>query len=176
MTWTPVVHLDPVFGEPRLALLKAGLDEISANVEYVLEELPRIRTSIGGPVADDAGKVFTDFRGCVYDVRSAIIDLWDELGLGVPGHPSDPGIANPDPRLGLGFIRDALHAEFEKLHALVQRLDAGKGDLGVGLAYMLVAESAANMLKAFLGIVTTLEELEARVPSQAIQSVGKGQP
>lgn len=164
MTWTPVVHLDPAFGEPRLAALRTGLEEISANVEYVLKELPGIRASIGGPVADDAGAVFMDFRGCVYDVRAEIINLRDKLGLGTPGEPSDPDIKNPNPRVTAGFIRNWLHADFEKLHALVQRLDAAKDDPGAGLAYLLVAGSAANMLNAFLGIVTTLEELEARLP------------
>jgi len=167
VTWTPVVHLDPAFGEPRLAALKAGLDEISANVEYVLEELLRIRLRIGVPVADDAEAVFIDFRACLYDVRPEIPNLRDKLGLGTPGQPQDPGIANPDPRVTAGFIRDWLHADFETLHALVQRLAAGKDNPGTGLAWMLVAESAANMLNAFLGMVTTLEELEARIPTCA---------
>lgn len=49
--------------------------------------------------------------------------------------------------------------ELAKLHALVQALQIGSGqDRGSGLAFLLVAESATNVLKAFSGMSDAAEK------------------
>jgi hypothetical protein len=154
--WKPVVHLDAAFGVPHLKALHEGLSEIIGNIDFVQQELPNVR--VPEAAAAQIRTVFSDFYSCCYDVRTEIKNLTDKLGLGDPDHPCDPGIANPDPRVTMGFIGNWLHAEFEKLHVLVQSLTGDKSS-----AYLLVAESAVNMLNAFAGIHAALEQIAAAV-------------
>jgi hypothetical protein len=159
--WKPILSIDPAFGRPRIVALLTGLREISNNVEYVLNELPT--ACPGVELRRQIDRVFRDFHNCLYDVRPEIPNLADKLGLNPGQPPNDPDIANPDPRVTIGFIRNWLQREFDDLHVLVQKLGADRGKPEVGLMFTLVAESAANMLNAFVGMLVALEEVEAAV-------------
>lgn len=159
--WKPVLRLDPAIAGPALAALHEGLSEIDSNIRFVLQELPKL--ALKAEFAAHVRKVFEDFAGCSHDVRPEILNLRDKLGHGDPNHPNDPGIANPDPRVTIGFIRDWLQAEFNDLHALVQALGAPAARREVGSAYILVAESAFNMLTAYGRMQDALDRVRAAV-------------
>ncbi len=137
--WQPVIHLDPAFGGAAVGEMHRALGEFSANVEYVLHELPTIQENAA--LRDSVHEIFMALRGTVHDVRTEILNLTDKLGLRPGEEPYDPDLG-PDPRGTLSLIACWLGEDLGKVHALVQSLGEP------GLLQVLVTESAANMLRA----------------------------
>ncbi|MFN9799999.1 MAG: hypothetical protein ACK54P_08290, partial [Bacteroidota bacterium] len=108
------------------------------NAAYIEQELPKIE------IAEESRRqileVCSALVGTKHDVITELSDLADlDLWSGAEE------IQNRVKRI-MGWSAE----ELPKLHGLVQTLQAGSSqDRGNGLAFLLVAESATNVLKAF---------------------------
>jgi len=106
---------------------------------YIEKELPNV-------VMEDALKeqtkdICSTLVGTKHDVISDLFEI-DEL---VASNAED-GVINSR----LDRLMDWMREDFSKIHGLVQKLDAAsKIDQAVGLAFLLVMESATNILNAF---------------------------
>jgi len=90
-------------------------------------------------------------------VRKEIRNLEDKLGMHAGEEPFDPEINNPDPLVTIGFINKWLGTEIEAMHQTVLHLDGlSKDDHALGGAYLLVAESAENILTAYSNVQVSL--------------------
>lgn len=64
----------------------------------------------------------------------------------------------------LAFLREWPREPFLMLDAVVRELERlAEGDMAAGSAYVLVAESAVNMLNADHAVLEALERIEARL-------------
>ena len=132
---------------------------MQSNVAYLRRELPNVTL----PAEDKARLewVLDEFDSLLYDLRNEAHNLEDKLGMHPGEAPNDPGLVNPDPRVALGFLREWPMKAFHGLHAVAQGLNAtAQEDPGVGPAFVLVAESAANMLNAYSGLQNVLGRIE----------------
>jgi hypothetical protein len=78
--------------------------------------------------------------------------------------PNDPGIVNKDPWVTVGFLREWPEELFQIMDDLVKALDvATRNDPRAGTAFILVAESATNMLSAFHDMQVALDQIEVAV-------------
>ena len=108
------------------------------NAAYIEKELPNIE--IGEESRRQILDICSALVGTKHDVVSELGELAD-LDLS----PGANAIQNRVKRI-MGWSAE----ELPKLHGLVQALQAGSDqDRGTGLAFLLVAESATNILKAF---------------------------
>ncbi len=140
--------------------LYSSAGEIAGNIANIRKELP----SLTIPQAEKLriGKVCEEFEGAVYDVRKEIRNLEDKLGMHPGEEPFDPDIKNPDPRATMGFIDRWLRTEIEAMHQTVLHLDGlSKADRALGGAYLLVAESAANILNGYSTVQDALSSIRA---------------
>ncbi len=141
-----------IFNE-RILKLYASHTEMAANIVYIRRELQKLR--MADDIRDEIVQMCDNFDSALYDVRKEVRTLEDKLGMHPGEEPFDPGVTNPDPRVTMEFIRNWLWSEIERLHAIVTRLERdSKGAADIGSVYVLVAESAVNILRAF----TTLKE------------------
>jgi hypothetical protein len=108
------------------------------NAAYIEQELPKIEITEEG--RRQILEVCSALVGTKHDVITELSDLAD-LDL----WPGADEIQNRVKRI-MGWSAE----ELPKLHGLVQTLQVGSSqDRGSGLAFLLVAESATNVLKAF---------------------------
>jgi hypothetical protein len=120
------------------------------------------------PISDAARaslkKVLDEFDGLLYDLRTEARNLEDKLGMHPGEPPNDPDIRNPDPRVTLGFLCEWPRETFRMLDAVMRELERlAKGDLVSGSAYILVAESAVNMLNSNNDMQDALERIGANI-------------
>jgi len=149
-------ELAPVELELRtiLSSLHGHLSELNGEIFYVLRECHK--NNIPADLASRIVEVFEAFFGTVhFDVRAEVLNLEDKLGLRPGLEPYDPGIKNPDPRVTIDFIRDWLHADFVDLDKLLKELE------GSPLAYILVSETAVNMMNLHMAIMDGVERIES---------------
>lgn len=109
-----------------------------ANVMYIQKELP----SIEAPEAQQSAisQICSVLIGTKHDVVSELFDLQDLEGSAAPGVI----------RQRVERIVQMLIEDLTQLHEVVQALGlASSSDERVGLAYLLVAESATNVLRCF---------------------------
>ncbi len=137
-----------------------ALAEMQSYVGYMRSE------QAGIPLPDAARaslkKALDEFDGLLYDLRTEARNLEDKLGMHHGEQPNDPDILNPDPRVTMGFLREWSREPFQMLDAVVRELDRpSEGDMAAGSAYILVAESAVNMLTANNALLEALERIEA---------------
>jgi hypothetical protein len=150
-----------------ISALHSALSEIDGNVGFIEKELPGLKL----PDAERTyiGDTCRAFKSCIYDVRSEIWNLADKLGMNPGQAPNDPDIQNPDPRVTMGFIYDWLMVEIQGLHQTVSLLEKGaKQNTDLGSAYLLVAESAVNILQAFEKIKNALATIEGQLGSKNV--------
>jgi hypothetical protein len=149
------------FTEPVLTLYRS-LDEMAANLAYVRRELPALAM---GDVLRAATKGMCDeFDSALYDVRKEVRTLEDKLGMHPGEEPFDPDVVNTDPRVTLSLIETWLSRELEGLHTVVKELERGaEREPTLGAAFVLVAESGANILKAFGAIRERLKFIAVKV-------------
>ncbi|MEO8005429.1 MAG: hypothetical protein ABI771_11025 [Betaproteobacteria bacterium] len=144
--------------------LDAALARISSNVEYVRDRVFSLPVDLGTQrqVAD----VCDEFEGIIgIDVKEDVRNLEYTLGLRMGRHPVDPGIVHIDPEMQVRRIAQLLWEPITAMHETVVRLEAAaKAGRDDGGAYLLVAESAVNILNAYSAIkealatiLTTLE-------------------
>ncbi len=137
-----------------------ALEEIQSNVNFVRSELANVTLPDDESVS--LTKMLNEFSGLLYDLRTEARNLEDKLGMHPGEPPNDPGICNPDPRATLGFLREWPRGAFISMNAVVEKLQAAmRRDPAVGLAYILVAESASNMLRAYSEILNAIERIDA---------------
>jgi len=108
------------------------------NAAYIEQELPKIEITEKG--RSQILEVCSALVGTKHDVISELSDLED-----IDLRPWADEIQNRVKRI-MGWSAE----ELPKLHELVQALQAGSDqNRGAGLAFLLVAESATNILRAF---------------------------
>jgi hypothetical protein len=155
--------------DPRLqvevAVFARFPDELGSNASYMRGELENLGCS-----SDRKARIehlCVELEGLAYDLRAEVYNLQDKLGLRPGEEPWDPDIANPDPRVTLGFFRDWPGAVFEEMNDLVQTLNKDGEKEGSSLHFMLVAESGANMLNAHKDVLDAIERIEALLQENA---------
>jgi len=110
------------------------------TASYIQAELPHVQ--ISDELQSQAKEVTDALIGTKHDVISELFEL-DDLLRATP--PSSSEIASR-----LNRIIRWLWEDVSRMHELVMALDsAKKQDPAFALAYVLVAESAANVLNAF---------------------------
>lgn len=149
------------FAEP-VSSLYASLSDVSANIQYIQKALPTV--SINATERSQIVDLCDEFNSALYDVRKEVRNLEDKLGLHAGEPPFDPDIVNPDPKVTMGFIERWLWEPIELMHATVMRLKiASKADPKHGVAYLLIAESAVNILNAYSAIKDALATIESGI-------------
>lgn len=142
--------------------LYASLAEIAQNVDYILINLPSL--TILHTERLNIERTCEEFKSAVYDVRKEIRNLEDKLGLHPDEDPFDPGINNPDPYVTMNFIDKWLCTRIYTMHQTVQHLEKLSMDTGASnSAYVLVAESAVNILNAYSAIKESLGSIGAEL-------------
>ena len=142
--------------------LYSSLAEIAENIDYIRTELLPLNIPQGERL--HIQRVCEGFKGAVYDVRKEIRNLEDKLGMHPGEDPFDPEIINPDPRVTMGFIEQWLRTEIEAMHQSVLHLDKlSKDDRALGGAYLLVGESATNILNAYSTVQESLSNIGAHL-------------
>ena len=140
--------------------LYSSIAEIAENINYIRNELPSLSISHTDQLRVD--NLCEQFRSALYDVRKEIRNLEDKLGLRRSEDPFDSNINNSDPLVTMGFIERWLWTEIEVMHQSVLHLDKlSKDDHALGGAYLLVAESAANILNAYSTVRKSLGSIKA---------------
>lgn len=146
----------------QISRLYSSLAEIAGNIDYIRDELPRL--AIPNVERLRVENACAKFAWTVYDVRKEIRNLEDKLGLHPGEEPFDPGIINPDPRVTMNFISDWLLTEIEAMHQTVVHLEnLSKETAALGIVYILVTESATNILNAFSTVQDTLGSIGAHL-------------
>ena len=136
-----------IFTKPVLTLYRS-LDEIAANLAYIRRELPVLGT--GDVVRAAITGMCDEFDSALYDVRKEVRTLEDKLGMHPGEEPFDTDVVNPDPKVTLFLIETWLSRELESLHTVVKELERGaEREQALGIIFVLMAESGANILKAF---------------------------
>lgn len=131
--------------------------EMQGNVFHIRQELPSV--SMSEENRNQLLEVLAGFDGTLYDLRTEARNLEDKLGMHPGELPYDPAIKNPDPRVTMGFLRDWPFEDFQGLNRVVGALDAA----GEELAYLLVADSAVNMLNAYQALGEALKSVNRKL-------------
>ena len=124
--------------------------EMLANASYIQKELPNV--DMPDSLRAMTEKVCSGLVGTKFDIVSELSEL-DEL-LGAP--ESETRVIDTRVNRIVAWLRD----DIDQMHELVTALDsASKEDSAYALAYMLVAESGANILKAFGATVAAADKI-----------------
>ncbi len=124
--------------------------EMLANASYIQKELPNV--DMPDSLRAMTEKVCSGLVGTNFDIVSELSEL-DEL-LGAP--ESETRVIDTRVNRIVAWLRD----DINQMHELVTALDsASKEDSAYALAYMLVAESGANILKAFGATVAAADKI-----------------
>jgi len=149
-----------------IGTVHASLAEMQSNVSYMRREQAGI--AISDAVRTSLKKVLDEFDGLLFDLRTEARNLEDKLGMHPGEPPNDPDIRNPDPRVTLGFLREWPTEPFLMLDTMVRELERlAAGDRAAGSAYLLVAESAVNMLNAHEDVLEAVDRIEALLQENA---------
>ena len=151
-----------------IALLHASIADIAENISYIERELPGLK--LPDSTRLHIGQTCATFQSTLYDVRTEIRNLEDKLGMHPGQPPFDPDIKNPDPRVTMGFIADWLWIDIEGMHRTVSRLEeVSKAAPDLGSAYLLVAESATNILSAHMNVKDALDMIGGQLEHEGSQ-------
>ena len=126
--------------------------EMLANASYIQKELPGV--NMPNALRAMTEQVCSKLIGTNFDIVSELSEL-DEL-LGAP----EPERRVIDTRVNriVAWLQD----DINQMHELVTALDsASTEDSAYALAYMLVAESGANILKAFSATTEAADKIDA---------------
>ena len=148
------------FAEP-VSSLYASLSDVSANIHYVEKALPTI--SIDDSERSQIVELCDEFHSALYDVRKEVRNLEDKLGMHPGEEPFDPDIVNPDPKVTMSFIDEWMRDAIVLMHGTVKKLEALSTSKADGGAYLLVAESAVNILGAYSAIKDALAAIESEI-------------
>ena len=143
--------------------LRTNVLRIDQNASYVLRELPSLR-SLGEQDRARIREVWDSLASCCYEVEKEVRNLGDKLGLHGDDEWFDPDISNDDARVTTNFITSWLNDDIQKIDELVRALDQSKDRPGCSLAYILVAESAMNVLHSMQRIYDAVDQVHALVP------------
>ncbi|MBM4118383.1 hypothetical protein FJ251_11735 [bacterium] len=148
--------------ETQVAVLHEAAGEMGGNIAFIEKELPGI--DLPNEEREHIAEACSYFKNELYDVRTEIRNLEDKLGMHPGEEPYDPDIVNPDPRVTMEFIEDALRSGIACMRGLVSRLErAPHGTRGMSLALVLVMESATNIFEAYFKANTALNKIRAHL-------------
>lgn len=143
--------------------LRTNVLMIDQNASYVLRELPSLR-ALGEQDRARIREVWDSLSSCCYDAKKEVRNLEDKLGLHGDDEWFDPDISNDDPRVTTDFITSWLNDDIQKIDELVRALDQSKNRPGCSVAYILVAESAMNVLHSMQSIYDAVDQVHALAP------------
>jgi hypothetical protein len=146
--------------------LRTNVLMIDQNADYVLREVPGL-PSLGEQDRTRIHEVWESLSSCCYDVKKEVRNLEDKLGLHGNDEWFDSDISNDDPRVTTHFITSWLGTEIHAIDALVRMLDQSQNQPGCSLAYLLVAESAVNVLHSMQSIYDAVDQVHELVPARA---------
>lgn len=127
-------------GEPMSAIRRA-VGEIADNLAYIHQHLPEVE--VEDNLRDQIQSTCQAFDNDLYDVRSEIGNLSESRDASTAG-----------------LINKILHSHTEAMHALVTRLyELADRDVKYAGASVLVGESAANILRAYIEIRNNLPRI-----------------
>lgn len=136
--------------------LYASIADISANVSFIHNELPSFKLTV--PEELYINQACEEFQSAISDARKEVRNLEDKLGMHPDQPPFDPNIKNPDPRVTMGFISNWLWNEIEVVHQIVKELERlSKTKQELDAVYILVSESATNILNAYIKLKKSLD-------------------
>jgi len=128
------------------------------NGAYIETELPNMELPSGFHAK--VKHVCSDLLGTKYDVIHEIFDIDELLG----SSPQDDAAINSR----IGRIVDWLSEPIREMHELVQELQpASRNDHRYGLTFVLITESATNILNAFNATVDAAGALVDEVKTVA---------
>jgi hypothetical protein len=126
------------------------------NVMYIQKELPTL--DLADAQRSAIVQICSTLVGTKHDVVSELFDLQDIQGVAAPGV-----IRQRIERIVRMVIED-----LTSLHEVVQSLEsATANDRRAGLAYVLVAESATNMLRSFATMRDAVDSYVAEIDKDA---------
>jgi hypothetical protein len=127
-----------------------------ANVMYIQKELPSI--DVPDIQRSAIEQICSTLAGTKHDVVSELFELQDFVGTAAPEAMQQRVV-----RIVKLFAED-----LTQLHEVVQELSlASSRDERVGLAYLLVSESATNMLRSFGEVIDAAERYSKAIASGA---------
>ena len=132
--------------------LYSNLADIEANVRFVAEHLADLQ--IADSERSAIAELCEEFGGAIHDVRIEIRNLEDKLGMHPGEPPFDPDITNPDPRVTMRFISNWMWEPIKMMNTTIQQLQSSRSN-----AYLLVAESGANVLNSFDAMRDSLDQI-----------------
>jgi hypothetical protein len=140
----------------------SALSAMQQNVYFMLQESSNVY--LPDTLESRMASMLGEFDSLLHDLRDEAKNLEDKLGMHVGEAPNDPGIVNKDPLVTVGFLREWPEETFQIMDDLVKALDvATRNDPRAGTAFILVAESATNMLSAFHDMQVALDQIEVAV-------------
>ena len=150
-----------------ISSLYSELADISGNIHFIEKELPSLAISRSEQL--QIADLCAEFESALYDVRKEVRNLEDKLGMHPNEEPFDPDIKNPDPKVTMGFISDWLREPIGQMHENVLRLQrAAQSDAGFARAYVLVSESAVNVLNSYSAILDALGTIDATLEQRRV--------
>jgi hypothetical protein len=145
----------------EVALLAEFVTVLRDNASYMEKEAPGLADSqqVKAAIAERCASL----ASLAWDLADEVINLQDKLGLRAGEPPHDPAIVNPDPRVTLTFFRNWPVEELSKLNDLVEslRVDNMAQTGSSGLSFILVAESATNILNAYIRAIDAVDRIQA---------------
>ena len=133
----------------------ASLDAIASNLDFIAEELPTNQIEPDLRLAVE--NVCSLFRGSLAVRRAQAKQMSDLIAGGVP-------MADELGEIAANLV-GGLHSSCRQMHAVVTQLQqaADDGRKGAATIFVLVAESATNILNAYQSLEAFLQPLiEAR--------------
>ena len=128
--------------EFALDAISVARAEIAANVKYVRDHLPdcAIPEGMDQPIEDALGYLEDTERR----------------------HPEDfmalSDSASADSSQAAARINERFMRAFFRLHEVIERLDKDRGSVKFGLVWMLLSESAVNMLRSWIAMRDSLAQ------------------
>ena len=150
--------------QAEVALLAEFVTVLRDNASYMNKEVPGLVDSpqVKAAIAERCANL----ASLAWDLADEIINLQDKLGLRPGQPPHDPNIVNPNPRVTLAFFRNWPREELSKLNDLLEslRVEDMPQTRSSSLSFLLVAESAINILNAYAHAMDAADRIEQQIP------------
>ncbi len=162
--------------QASIRILYREVAEIESNLDYIARELPSL--SVPHETKLEVSEWTRRLGSVVHDINKEISDLADTLRMHSSEKSFDLGTANHNPEVRMDYIRDGLKNELPELNSTVQRLKslAGKDLQTYGLVFLLVSESATNILQSCEAIFGALDTIHLTLLNASLRSICVAEP
>lgn len=140
--------------------LVGAVQQVAENIAYIQRELPRLE--MPDEIRTDLTGVCDQFEWALIDTRNEIQNLADDLRSRSDEVRPDPKAEIPNENASVAFISYGLRDAIAELHEIVTRLHHdSESDMKMGVVYLLISESATNILKSFSIIRESLNRIDS---------------